>query len=126
MHACAANVEASGVALQKPCGVLTSLLCFGDDGSFGLAMIKSSSGVGVGGKVRVQGANEEGGSVGTVVHLAFATRAGEQAGGGRGEPMSEKELADAEATEAKKAAEAERKAARLAAMAAKMKELGLA
>lgn len=107
----------------KPVGMLTSLLHFPCGRAFGLALLRPP--IAVGAAVRLA-PEAGGGSVGVVRPLACATRAGAQAGGGRGEPAGEGADDAKNSQAAKKAAEAERKAAKLAAMAAKMKELGLA
>jgi hypothetical protein len=115
-----ASADDDASASAKPIGQLTSLIAFPCGSAFGLALLRPP--VAVGAVVRVApGFLAGGGGVGVVSPVACATRAGAQAGGGRGEPAG-----GAAEDKAKKAAEAERKAAKLAAMAAKMKELGLA
>ena len=106
---------------SRPVGVLTSLL---EDGStsaasFGLALVQPMQAP-IGTRVSVNGATGE------VVDVAYATRAGQQAGGTMAEEAPDDVPGDAlAAAAAKKAAEAQRKAAKLKAMEAKMRELGL-
>ena len=109
-----------GDPFAQPQGVITSVNSGEGDGEppFALALLRPQAAK-IGVRVKAGGA-----ACGEVVDLPFAVRFREGLGGDGGE--SEGGDAAAEAKAAAKAAEAERKAKKMAAMQAKLKEMGLA